>query len=89
MKNVMAILIAFLIALAGANLWTSSASAHEPGMVLYGVGTATIDGIMSPGEWDGTRHLEFTVNTMDGGRQKRLDTTGIAVSNLILSEYIE
>jgi hypothetical protein len=40
--------------------------AHAPGVVLSGVGTATIDGILSPGEWDTADTLGFVANLPGG-----------------------
>lgn len=36
--------------------------AHAPGAVLSGFGTATIDGVISPGEWDDAGGIDFAVN---------------------------
>src|SRR5262249_7574318 len=46
-----------------------TAEAHAPGVVLSGVGTATIDGKLSPGEWDSAGKMDFLVNLplSDGG----------------------
>ena len=43
--------------------------AHAPGVVLTGFGTATIDGIISPGEWDNAGSVDFLANVPpnDGG----------------------
>ncbi len=46
---------------------SSPALAHAPGVVLSGFGTATIAGVMSPGEWDGASSTEFAVNLPEGG----------------------
>jgi hypothetical protein len=50
-------------------LSTSTAHAHAPGISLSGFGTATVDGVLSPGEWDGAAHVDFNVNVpaADGG----------------------
>ena len=44
-------------------------SAHAPDVSLTGFGTATIDGVLSPGEWDNAGTLDFAANlpTADGG----------------------
>lgn len=42
--------------------WTGTASAHY-GPVLSGNGTATIDGLLAPGEWDGS--ASATTTTLD------------------------
>ncbi len=44
---------------------TYNAKAHI-GIVLAGNGTATIDGILNPGEWDTADHVNFPVNVGDG-----------------------
>lgn len=41
--------------------------AHAPGVVLSGLGTASIDGILSTGEWDNADHIDFNVNVPEGG----------------------
>jgi len=41
--------------------------AYETEKVLQGVGTATIDGVMSPGEWDNADKIDLYVNTPGGG----------------------
>jgi hypothetical protein len=43
--------------------------AHAPGVVLSGSGTAAIDGVMSPGEWNGAASIGFPANvpSRDGG----------------------
>lgn len=38
------------------------ASAHAPGVVLTGFGTGTIDGTISPGEWDSAGCAEFSLS---------------------------
>jgi hypothetical protein len=43
------------------------AGAHAPGLALYGVGSARIDGVMSPREWDGAGCIDFPVNVPEGG----------------------
>ena len=46
-----------------------TAEAHAPGVVLSGVGTATIDGQLAPGEWDSAGKIDLLVNLplSDGG----------------------
>ena len=43
--------------------------AHDPDFVLGGVGTAVVDGVLSPGEWDraGTRTFDVALPPNDGG----------------------
>ena len=36
--------------------------AHHPGVVLTGFGTATVDGVMTPGEWDSASRVDFLAN---------------------------
>lgn len=47
----------------------SMARAHAPRISLSGIGTATVDGVMSPGEWNGAAHADFVVDVpaADGG----------------------
>lgn len=56
-----------LIALVGlvVGTVTYNAEAHI-GIVLWGIGSATIDGIMSPGEWDAAGYVDFPVNVGEG-----------------------
>jgi hypothetical protein len=68
-----------------------SAAAHEPGVVMTGFGTATIDGTLTPGEWDAARPLDFDANVVSGGV---LTTNGQLLvmnddSNLYLAVSIE
>ena len=44
-----------------------SAEAHAPGVALSGFGTVTIDGVLSPGEWDDAACIDFPVNIPEGG----------------------
>jgi hypothetical protein len=39
-----------------------TAEAHAPSVSLSGVGTATIDGQLAPGEWDSAGKIDFLVN---------------------------
>lgn len=43
------------------------AGAHAPGVVLSGVGSAMIDGVLSPGEWNSAGCVDFPVNIPGGG----------------------
>jgi hypothetical protein len=43
------------------------AQAHAPGVVLSGLGTATIDGQVSPGEWEAAGCTDLPVNVPEGG----------------------
>jgi hypothetical protein len=57
-----------LVALAVTVLFApGAASAHAPGLTFTGVGTATVDGVLAPGEWAGARSLAFTANAPGGG----------------------
>jgi PKD domain-containing protein len=42
------------------------AQAHVPGIVLSGLGTATIDGILNSEEWAAAGHVDFLVNIGEG-----------------------
>src|SRR3989475_6056025 len=44
---------------------TSTSGRYAVGLV--GLGTATIDGVLSPGEWDAAGQMSFLVNTPEGG----------------------
>ena len=57
------------ILLVGLALWLipSSTTAHAPGVSLTGVGTATIDAVISAGEWDNAGTATFDVNVIGGG----------------------
>jgi hypothetical protein len=46
-----------------------SVNGHHPGIVLTSFGTATVDGMMTPGEWDAAATVEFSANipANDGG----------------------
>jgi hypothetical protein len=48
-------------------LASTPAAAHAPGVSLSAFGTATIDGILAPGEWDHAATLDFVVSLPDGG----------------------
>jgi hypothetical protein len=49
-----------IVALTGSLLLgVSGAMGHTPGAILYGGGTATIDGALAAGEWAGARRIEF------------------------------
>src|SRR5213592_1396236 len=49
---------------------TLSGLSHEPGLVLMGNGTATIDGVFSAGEWAGAATTIFDANLPEGGTTK-------------------
>jgi len=38
------------------------AGAHDPDVSVFGAGTAVVDGVMSPGEWDNAGQITFPVN---------------------------
>ena len=46
---------------------SGSARAHAPGVTLSGFGSATIDGVLSPEEWNGAATVDFPVNLPEGG----------------------
>ena len=63
----MATLVAVIIVLPSAAAGQPSAAAGDPGGVtLTGLGTATIDGVVSPGEWNGAGVLSFAANLPGG-----------------------
>jgi hypothetical protein len=66
MNRILTILM-LAMAVVGTSAW--AARAHAPGVVLTGVGTATIDGVLSPGEWDnaGSIDVALKVPVVDGG----------------------
>src|SRR5262245_37400837 len=37
----------------------SKVEAHDPNVVVFGEGTAVVDGVMSPGEWDNAGQVAF------------------------------
>ena len=41
---------------------TFPAQAHDPNVVLGGAGTATIDGVLNPGEWSNAASINFAAN---------------------------
>lgn len=45
----------------------SPAAAHGPGVVLSSFGTATVDGVLAPGEWDRASRLPLTLSLAGGG----------------------
>ena len=50
-------------------LCTIVGRAHAPGVVLSGFGSATVDGVLSPGEWGSAGRIDFVANLplADGG----------------------
>jgi hypothetical protein len=42
------------------------ALAHVPGYSIGGFGTAVIDGVLAPGEWESAGHLDIQINVADG-----------------------
>ncbi len=40
-----------------------------PDSTLFGVGTATVDGILSPGEWDAAGSIDLVINLPGGGTE--------------------
>jgi hypothetical protein len=47
------------VAFGTAVLFPGSAGAHAPEAILYGSGTAAVDGMLAPGEWQNARALTF------------------------------
>jgi len=64
--------------------------AHAPDVSLTGLGTATIDGVMSTNEWDDAGSLNFDVNVPEGGGS-RLGTVFVMndTNNLYLAIRFE
>jgi hypothetical protein len=58
---------AMLVAVAFAALAVSAAQAHDPAIELGARGTAVVDGVEGPGEWDRADKWDFTVNVPGGG----------------------
>lgn len=54
-------IVTALVLLSILMLWVP-ADAHYPGVVLTGFSTATIDGVLSPGEWDNAGKIDFSAN---------------------------
>ncbi len=54
------------------SLTTAGAADAHSGVVLSGVGTPTVDGVMAPGEWDAAARIDFAarVPSNDGGGTK-------------------
>jgi hypothetical protein len=63
------VLLAAFVLFASLLLGVSGASGHAGGSILYGTGTATVDGALAPGEWAGARRIEFAARlpAHDGG----------------------
>src|ERR671924_535444 len=60
---------AILATLAFALAAIPAADAHAPGYLLYGSGTAVVDGVLTPGEWANAARVEFAaaLPAHDGG----------------------
>ena len=58
-----------LVAVGALLIGVVGASAHARGAILYGAGTATVDGALAPGEWTGARRIDFGAArpSFDGG----------------------
>ena len=59
--------IGAVLLLVSPSLSVVPAKAHDPGAVLMGLGTATIDGVLSPGEWDNAGTINLSANVPEGG----------------------
>ena len=61
-------LFVFVVAFAGAvaGVVSLGAQAHN-GLSFSAFGTATIDGVLAPGEWDGAARFDLPVNVPEGG----------------------
>jgi hypothetical protein len=66
---VIAVVLSVVILALSALMAPLPAEAHAPGVVLSGVGAATIDGQLAPGEWNSAGKIDFLVNLplSDGG----------------------
>ncbi|HUG38463.1 MAG TPA: hypothetical protein VML54_16005, partial [Candidatus Limnocylindrales bacterium] len=62
MRLGLAALATALVAAAG-----PPAEAHAPGVVLSAFGSATVDGVLGPGEWDAAARVDFTASLPGGG----------------------
>ena len=60
-------LVASVVLALAALMMRLGVEAHAPGVSLSGFGTATIDGVISAGEWDGAGSADFLVNIPEGG----------------------
>lgn len=54
--------VTFALAVTAAALAVPAAQAHDPSLRLRGFGTATVDGVRAPGEWEGAAKWDFTAN---------------------------
>jgi hypothetical protein len=61
--RVVALLAAIGLGLAGG--W--DAEAHSPGVVLSASGSPTVDGVLTPGEWDRAARVDFNASLPAGG----------------------
>src|SRR5262249_953589 len=55
-------LVAFLTVMGCALTALPKADAHSPGVVLSGSGSPSIDGVLTPGEWDRAATVNFAVS---------------------------
>src|SRR5262245_38472503 len=64
-----AVVLSVLVLVLSALTTPLPAEAHAPDVVLSGVGAATVDGQLAPGEWDSAGKIDFLVNLplSDGG----------------------
>jgi hypothetical protein len=51
-----------VLALTALTQWGPGVSAQDPSLVIGGPGTAIVDGILSPGEWEGAGTFSFDAN---------------------------
>jgi hypothetical protein len=61
-----AVNLVVLLAVAFAALAASAAQAHDPSLELRAHGTAVVDGVQSPGEWDRAARWDFAANIPGG-----------------------
>ena len=69
-----------LLAVAIAALSASAAKAHDPSLELRARGTAVVDGIESPGEWDRAARWNFTAAAPGGSTAATLYAMNDGVS---------
>ncbi len=67
MKKGLLLVFVALLAAAVAGVVSFGAQADTPGLSLSAFGTATVDGVLAPGEWDDAAHVNFLVNLPEGG----------------------
>lgn len=59
--------VTFALAVTAAALTVPAARAHNPALQLRAFGTAVVDGVAAPGEWDGAAKWDFAANLPPSG----------------------